>query len=245
MQFSWDNAYSREISNFEKNPEDTGESWFSDSNAQDTIYRLLRRLVEEEEHKEHPLITDQSSFLDLGTGNGELLFNLRDQDFEGHLTGIDYSQQSVDLARKIAVKNYHWDPEDESYEFLHADFLSSEDWLKQLRPSVPPYWDVILDKGTLDAIALSDLKYNYEGSEISGVDLYPLRVARLVGDKSGDKIKPGLLVITSCNFTQEELIVIMEKSGKFKYYTNIEYPKFKFGGAVGQTICTVAFQSIP
>lgn len=205
----------------------------------------MERLLEDEEHEEHPLITKQSSFLDLGTGNGGLLFNLPEEGFEGHLTGIDYSQQSIDLARKIAIRNYQWDPEDGSYEFLHADFLSSEDWLTQLSPDVPPYWDVVLDKGTLDAIALSDLKYNYKGVEISGVDLYPLRVANLVGNRSGDEVKPGLVVITSCNFTQDELILIMEKSSKFKYLTDIEYPKFKFGGVTGQTICTVAFQSIP
>ena len=50
-----------------------------------------------------PLSPD-ASFLDVGTGNGHLLFELReaDEEYSGRMVGIDYSPASVKLANAIA-----------------------------------------------------------------------------------------------------------------------------------------------
>lgn len=42
----WDEFYSREIRNFQENPQDTGECWFDDSGAED---RMVDYIAEEEE----------------------------------------------------------------------------------------------------------------------------------------------------------------------------------------------------
>jgi SAM-dependent methyltransferase len=42
-----------------------------------------------------------TSFLDLGTGNGALLFGLRDAGWDGPMLGVDYSPQSVRFAKRI------------------------------------------------------------------------------------------------------------------------------------------------
>lgn len=173
---------------------------------------------------------ENTSFIDLGTGNGQLLIGIRDAGFEGHLTGIDYSEPSVEFAKQVVQENEDWDPNDGTYNFQHADFLASDDWNKDKKQ-----WDVVLDKGTLDAIALSDLTYEYQGQQLSGVEMYPLRAAGLV--------KPsGLMLITSCNFTEEELIKIITSDKRMKYFDKVEYPTFQFGGVKGQTVCTVAFR---
>jgi hypothetical protein len=106
-------------------------------------------------------------------------------DFKGgDLVGVDYSFQSVSLASKILqdkgiadAKIYQWD--------LIHDGIGS--WgLKG--------FDIVLDKGTFDAISLSN-------DTIDGVRIcasYAAKVAPLV--RNG-----GWLLITSCNWTEDEL----------------------------------------
>lgn len=171
-----------------------------------------------------------TTFIDLGTGNGQLLIGLREAGFQGHLTGIDYSEPSIEFAKKVVVENEEWDPTDGTYEFKHVDFLTSTEWNKPKNE-----WNVVLDKGTLDAIALAKTSYNYNGKELSGVELYPFRAGDLVKSK-------GLLLITSCNFTEQELIKIIETDKRLKFFDKVEYPTFEFGGIKGQTVCTVAFR---
>lgn len=222
---SWDEFYSRERSNFSENPEDTGECWFSDSNAQSVMVRFLEDLATEQPDL---LDTEESTFIDLGTGNGQLLLGVRAAGFEGQLTGIDYSEPAVEFASKVVEKECEDDEDDdfENYQFLHADFLVSNEWNKENQT-----WDVVLDKGTLDAIALADVKY---GSK-TGVQIYSSRALELMKAE-------GILLITSCNFTEEELIKIIENDGDLVVFDKVQYPTFQFGGVKGQTVCTVAFK---
>lgn len=222
----WDDFYSVEKTNFENNDQDTGECWFADSCAEEKVVDFLVQLAEDEEL---PEIVDirTSTILDLGTGNGRLLFSVREAGFENKLTGLDYSAQAVEFSRKIAeTENI------KEVEFRHADFLENDDWNpeKQL-------WDVVLDKGTLDAIALGTKMYGAdedEGKGRTGVQQYALRVPEFV--------KPGgMVLITSCNFTEAELISCMTASGQLTAWKSIEYPTFEFGGAKGQTVCSIAF----
>lgn len=209
---SWDNFYAVEKNNFEENPEDTGECWFSDSDAEEKMIQFLFDNLGQRS------IREDSKMCDVGTGNGHLLFSLREEGFKGVFTGIDYSENSVEFATEIAETN---DVEDIKFEVVD---IYDEQWSSNC-----PKFDVVLDKGTLDAIALSGLKFG----EKTAVELYPKIIQKM--------LEPGsVLLITSCNFTEQELIKIIE-SEDLKVWKKVDYPSFEFGGVKGQTICTIAF----
>jgi len=93
-------------------------------------------------------------------------------------------------------------------------------------------WDLILDKGTFDAIALMDKDSN----GIAPIDEYPLILERL--------LKPGgYFLITSCNFTEEELKAKFTTAlPNLVYHSNIQHATFTFGGKSGSVCSSVAFQ---
>jgi hypothetical protein len=131
-------------------------------------------------------------------------------------------------------------------------------------------FEVITDKGTFDAVSLSE-------DAAANRERYITAVRSLV--------KPqGLLVITSCNTTREELIeefcgastdhsigarnsatvpddgkgyspnaanegdchMAAPKDGwRFEYVDHVRsYPVFRFGGIEGSRVCTVAFRCV-
>ncbi|OUM51952.1 hypothetical protein BVG19_g1097 [[Candida] boidinii] len=216
----WDDFYKLEHSNFEKNTEDTGECWFSDSDAEEKIISFLFDNL-----NELPTIHEQAEICDLGTGNGHLLFQIREEGFKGKFVGIDYSETSVEFAREIADAN-----DVDNIEFSTSDILIEND---EFITNNKEKFDIVLDKGTLDAIALSSTKYG-ENNDLIGADVYPLNVKNLVK-------KGGILLITSCNFTEEELKKIILKEESLKFWKKVDYPVFEFGGVKGQTICSIAF----
>jgi EEF1A lysine methyltransferase 2 len=124
--------------------------------------------------------------LDIGSGNGTLLFALRDAGYAApYLSGIDYSPDAVKLARMVARTR-----KSEEIAFHVSDFLSQSP-----PPPVPGPgqldvlglggWDLLLDKGTYDAIALGEK----DGSGNSPVAAYPMRASRLLREN-------GYLLIT-------------------------------------------------
>jgi hypothetical protein len=108
---------------------------------------------------------------------------------------------------------------------------------------------IVTDKGTLDAIGL------HPDGRIKRV-MYWESVSNLV--------EPGgIVVVTSCNHTKDELVQEVEdfsktKSGKehldegegnvpqiFRYIDHVRtYPTIMFGGVEGSQVCTVAFQRV-
>ncbi|CCH60268.1 hypothetical protein TBLA_0C04720 [Henningerozyma blattae CBS 6284] len=213
----WDEFYSLERNNFSKNSNDTGECWFNDNDAEERMIEFL------EDNLGMYLISKKSSMLDLGTGNGHLLFELIENGFdEGKLLGIDYSEESVKFAKEISnSKEYS----KELIDFKQADIFQ-ENWL-------PDKFDIVLDKGTLDAIALSGIKVG-PNKDQNVVNIYNKVIEKLLP-------KDGVFLITSCNFTEDELIEIIEKNSTLKCWETVPYPVFEFGGVKGTTICTVAF----
>jgi len=211
----WDKAYTTELRNFESNPDDEGTIWFSDSAAEEKILAYLTETL---------CLPPSTRFLDLGTGNGHLLFLLRaDGEFEGEMVGVDYSEQSVQLARRVAEEKGV------------GDDVRFEKW--DIMREAPGAWlgeqgfDVVLDKGTFDAISLSE-EVDEQGRRI--FEGYRERVERLV--KAG-----GMVLITSCNWTEAELRTWFE-GGELEYHGKIHYPSFTFAGQKGQTISSVCFQ---
>lgn len=197
----WDDFYRREIGNFEENPQDTGECWFDDSGAEDRMVDYI---------SENGMVSEKSRVLDLGTGNGHLLFALRESDVPGYFLGVDYSEPSVRFARNVAAAR------EIEVDFEHHDLLNEE-------PLTPPF-DLVLDKGTLDAIALS------EDREAKGK--YVTKVLPMI--KRG-----GMFMITSCNFTKAELVKLIG----LPLADEIAYPQFHFGGQTGSSVVTLVFEN--
>lgn len=102
------------------------------------------------------------------------------------------------------------------------------DWF----PRAKGGFDIVLDKGTFDAVSLSDERVD-DGERVC--ERYPGIARTLVR-------KGGFLVVTSCNWTEEELVKWFTANGGLRVWGRVEYPRFRFGGREGQGVCTVCFQ---
>ncbi|KAI1426217.1 hypothetical protein F5Y12DRAFT_300479 [Xylaria sp. FL1777] len=254
----WDALYTTEIANHAHDPADTGTAWFDDSDAET---KLLEFLEEPERAVELGLDTATTSFLDLGTGNGALLFALRDAGWDGPMLGVDYSAQSVRFARRIErarrtpadergingekdeddngdiakedIEREEREEDEENddvggevdvhfaeHDILHTPAMALLD--ARFSPSVAAAgWDVVLDKGTFDAISLS-------AETLDGAATATATTTAVTNDSSarprrvheayGARVLPlvregGLFLITSCNWTEEELRSWFEGDG--------------------------------
>jgi SAM-dependent methyltransferase len=147
-------------------------------------------------------IPSQPRILEIGSGNGTLLFALREAGYAApHLSGIDYSPDAVKLARMVAPTR-----NSEQIAFQVCDFLS------ELPPPPPPApasegkpddalgsWDLLLDKGTYDAIALGENDGSSGRSPVAG---YPVQASKLLREN-------GYFLIT-CKL-QDDLISLGDR----------------------------------
>lgn len=177
--------------------------------------------------------------LDVGTGNGSALLSLRlEGGYTGPMVGLDYSDQSIALARRLKKQHVaaglsteaSQDLAFEVFDVLHEDPTETAWWSVSKEG-----FDLVLDKGTFDAISLSSETHNNR------------RIGELYPQKVGALVRPGgFFLITSCNWTEEELIRWFIKSpdvgGLFEVYRKIEYPSFSFGGQKGQGVASVCFR---
>jgi EEF1A lysine methyltransferase 2 len=183
------------------------------------------------------------SVLDLGTGNGQTLFQLRLQGkFKGQMVGVDYSRASVRLAQELGKNREGC----QDIRFERMDIIRDD-------PSKQEWWhedgfDLVLDKGTFDAISLSDEVIGSLGGDDLQAGQAPDRVHTLYPSRALNMVKSGgFLLVTSCNWTQEELIHwftagMTGSNHGTSVWERIEYPRFKFGGQEGQGLCTVCFR---
>ncbi|CAI0450965.1 unnamed protein product [Linum tenue] len=244
LQSYWDSAYADELSNFREHGH-AGEVWFG-GDVMDVVASWTKSLcndISQGHSTNHVNDTKSSSVedgdkhlstwsvLDIGTGNGLLLQELAKQGFSD-LTGVDYSEGAIELARNLADRDG----------FSYINFLVDD----VLETKLERQFRVVIDKGTLDAIGL------HPDGPIKRV-MYWDSVSKLVA--SG-----GLLVITSCNNTKDELMQEVENFNQrrgetspekeqeaaaacqFRYVDHVRtYPTFMFGGSVGSRVATVAF----
>lgn len=131
-----------------------------------------------------------------------------------NLTGVDYSSKAVELATKVAKDQEH------NITFKVADLLDDES-VAQLGK-----FKVVHDKGTYDAVALM------EGAKEKRAK-YIRNVATLMEDD-------GMFIITSCNFTEDELIESFSKI--FSKHAVIPTQVFVFGGKKGNIVTSLVFK---
>ncbi|RDX57305.1 S-adenosyl-L-methionine-dependent methyltransferase [Lentinus brumalis] len=236
----WDDVYSSELANFEEIG-DEGEVWF----GEDSVEKMVDWALENVPTSPAPFI------LEVGAGNGNLLFALCEAGYAPEkMCGVDYSTDAIRLAESIAkTKSTAQPAEDEEEDptpalqnadkitFAVCDFLAEDVHPLEGMAAEPAdgsvaVWDVVLDKGTYDAIALAEK----DDSGRSPADGYPARIGRVV--------KPGgFFLITSCNFTEDELKsnFANEETG-LEYHSRVPWPTFSFGGKSGNVYSTVAFR---
>ncbi|PYI30331.1 hypothetical protein BP00DRAFT_426642 [Aspergillus indologenus CBS 114.80] len=129
-------------------------------------------------------------------------------------------------------------------------------------------FDIVLDKGTFDAVSLSaEVVAGSEGEGAEGAEGEGLGELERKGEKMVQRrvcerypgiarglVRPGgFLVVTSCNWTEEELVAWFtapaaaaadEQKDRLVVWGRVEYPRFRFGGREGQGVCTVCFQRV-
>lgn len=195
----WDHRYKEEVKNYRSHG-DVGEIWF----GEDIVDRIIRWIKKQKYDK-----TDR--ILDIGCGNGMLLVELYNEGFK-NLLGVDYSNNAITLSKNIAAKL------ECNIEFLLCNILDENVFLNN--------FNIILDKGTYDAISLSSNAKENRTKYIKNI--YNL-------------LKPtGSLIITSCNWTKDELLD--QFNSDFNLEENIPTPEFKFGGKVGNIVTSVVFK---
>ena len=88
---------------------------------------------------------------------------------------------------------------------------------------------------TFDAIALTP---SDDSSLPHPTLLYPKRISALLPIG-------GIFLITSCNFTEEELKTkFVSQENKLAYHDHIPRQVFEYAGGRGQTVSTVAFKKV-
>ncbi|KAH7533899.1 hypothetical protein FEM48_Zijuj04G0180500 [Ziziphus jujuba var. spinosa] len=245
LQSYWDSAYADELANFREHGH-AGEVWFG-TDVMEIVSSWTKSLCIDisqghipnhvDDIKSEPVEDGEKylstwSVLDIGTGNGLLLQELAKQGFSD-LTGTDYSEGAIDLSRSLAQRDG----------FANINFLVDD----VLDTKLEREFKLVIDKGTLDAIGL------HPDGPIKRI-MYWDSVSRLVAHG-------GLLVITSCNNTKDELVQEVEDFNKrsigahqeseqtqkeqeppFRYIAHVRsYQTFEFGGSVGSRVATVAF----
>jgi len=168
--------------------------------------------------------------LDIGCGNGLFLMRLAEAGLS-RLFGWDFDQSAVTLAREISARR--------GFEDVARFYVRDLTKLDQVDPrgagvdeagvdNGPSSFDVIHDKGTFDLFYMTNTTPKYVQTVYS-----ILRVS-------------GLLAVTSCNATREELedAFCSNPQCPFGAIDVLEHRSFTFGGHSGQIVSTVAFQRL-
>lgn len=218
------------------------ESWFD---ICDAPVKVLEYLTSEDFplSPNNPAKTiSRPTVLDLGCGNGSSLFELKlEGQYDGPMVGVDYSKGSIELSRRLWSKHIEQQDEDGG---CHLEDITFEPFdLMRDEPSQQSWWqpggfDLVVDKGTFDAICLSGDTTTLNGKEVRICELYPRIAASMV--KEG-----GYFLITSCNWTEAEVEKWFTQGpgveGVLQVYGRVKYTVYEFGGRKGQAVASVCF----
>ncbi|XP_055338157.1 EEF1A lysine methyltransferase 2-like [Paramacrobiotus metropolitanus] len=206
----WEETYLTDLQNYEDtNGIDVGEIWFG--------FESERRIVNWITRKGYPKTT---SVIDIGCGNGSLLLALHKNGFT-NLTGIDYSQAAVSLATTVAR-----DKNANTIQYSVADITVPEDCREEHPQLFARSFDLCIDKGTYDAICLNPLNSREKRA------LYAKNLHKILNEN-------GVLVITSCNWTKDEMV---SQFTDFEVVDELPAPQFQFGGKSGRTVTALVFK---
>lgn len=203
----WEDFYQTELENFVDSG-DQGETWFGRRNTNMIIQWIAENVPKE------------AFICDVGCGNGFILSQLATRHSFLNLLGIDYSPKAIDFCRQLYQSTAP------AIQFKVVDILSSSD---SSSSSSFPACDVLVDKGTYDAIALMP-----DGDLAANRRLYRSFVLNHLTEN-------GHLVIMSCNFTREELcrfllLQLPSPAGDLTLVHEFATPKLSFGGKVGSQV---------
>lgn len=154
------------------------------------------------------------SIVDVGCGNGMLLIELAREGFS-NLLGVDYSEGAIELAKQIAKD------QELNIRYQVLDLLNTELCREQLSA-----FRIVHDKGTYDAISLCPENPKEKR------DTYLNTIHSLMDEN-------GLFILTSCNWTEDELLISL--ADKFLKKCSIPTPTFKFGGKIGSVVTSIVF----
>ncbi|KAK3163735.1 hypothetical protein QOZ80_1AG0007640 [Eleusine coracana subsp. coracana] len=177
LQNFQDGTYAEDVANFHERSH--ADDWFG-TEVMDVRVGWTKKLCSS---KDLP----SCSVLDIGTGSGRLLQQLAKQGFTD-LTGIDYSEGAIELARNLAIRDG----------FEHINLLVDD----VLESKLERRFELVMDEGTLDAIG------HHPDGPVKRM-MYWQSVARLVSPG-------GILVITSCSRTKDELVQEVENFNQRK-----------------------------
>ncbi|XP_075729071.1 EEF1A lysine methyltransferase 2 isoform X2 [Rhipicephalus microplus] len=235
----WEEAYQDELSNF-TNHGDVGEVWFGSKNE----HRVTTWMLQHAEKASH--------ILDIGCGNGHLLIHLAKEGFT-NLTGVDFIENAVTLARKLAAK------EAVVVLFEVGDILEQE----LPCPCFSRKYDFVLDKDpcnllrSVEEMLLSLWCGQHDPHLVSLPNFLSDCAERtydaisLCPDNPQEKrmhylqvvsriLAPGgHFVIVSCNWTQEELTDHFDR--ELVLVDTIPTPTFSFGGSQGRSVTALVF----
>lgn len=211
---------------------DEGEIWFGRSVERRTIDWIKSKLPN---HLTEPRI------LDLGCGNGHFTLKLLEAGFR-NVAALDYSEKAVEFARNLIISSESeseakiigplFDPQTHIF---RADILDPE----SIPSAFSGSFDLIVDKGTFDAISLNP-DFNFVREE--GLS----KTAALAASFKQtlqillDPLSSPLFIITSCNWTASELETIF--GPEFSPIDQVIHSSFTFAGKSGHDVSTVIFK---
>ena len=242
----WKHVYDEEESAFD-DAKVPGEVWFGERAAERHV-RAVRDAID-------AAAVDPASLsaIDLGCGNGTLCIGLalkEEHELDegcldaceatvgaagvGRVVGIDYVDSSVSLSQKLltAFTETHADLAylRERVSFAQADILEPTSFSQLAGP-----FQIVSDKGTYDAMSLSP-------DPLAAREGYRSTLLSTLLAPASPSLSLSLFVITSCNFTHDELTAFFTATGQLAVFRRIPAPSFTFGGVKGQQVSSIIFQ---
>lgn len=157
---------------------------------------------------------ENDAIVDIGCGNGMMLVELAKRDFK-QLVGVDYSRKAIDLANEVLKENKV------ASKLQLCDIISDNHGLSK------NYFKIVHDKGTYDAISL------HPEDPVAKRSSYIKNTYDIL-------VEDGYLILTSCNWTKEELLNHFKNS--YDLIDELPVNSFQFGGKKGNRITQLIFK---
>lgn len=157
---------------------------------------------------------ENDAIVDIGCGNGMMLVELAKRGFK-QLVGVDYSRKAIDLANEVLKENKV------ASKLQVCDIISDNHGLSK------NYFKIVHDKGTYDAISL------HPEDPVAKRDTYIKNTYDILAED-------GYLILTSCNWTKEELLNHFKNS--YDLIDELPVNSFQFGGKKGNRITQLIFK---